>query len=123
MSSMIELKDVTFAYPAEEGKQTKNALDGVTLSIEKGSFVAVLGHNGSGKSTLAKTMNAILVPTGGKVLVEGMDTAQESNLLAIRQRVGMVFQNPDNQIVANVVEEDVAFAPENLGVPSEEPGG
>ena len=120
MSSMIELKDVTFAYPAEEGKQTKNALDGVTLSIEKGSFVAVLGHNGSGKSTLAKTMNAILVPTGGKVLVEGMDTAQESNLLAIRQRVGMVFQNPDNQIVANVVEEDVAFAPENLGVPSEE---
>ena len=120
MSSMIELKDVTFAYPAEEGKQTKNALDGVTLSIEKGSFVAVLGHNGSGKSTLAKTMNAILVPTGGKVLVEGMDTAEEANLLAIRQRVGMVFQNPDNQIVANVVEEDVAFAPENLGVPSDE---
>ena len=120
MSSMIELKDVTFAYPAEEGKQTKNALDGVTLSIEKGSFVAVLGHNGSGKSTLAKTMNAILVPTGGKVLVEGMDTAQESNLLAIRQRVGMVFQNPDNQIVANVVEEDVAFGPENLGVPTTE---
>ena len=120
MSSMIELKDVTFAYPAEEGKQTKNALDGVTLSIEKGSFVAVLGHNGSGKSTLAKTMNAILVPAGGKVLVEGMDTAEEANLLAIRQRVGMVFQNPDNQIVANVVEEDVAFAPENLGVPAEE---
>ena len=120
MSSMIELKDVTFAYPAEEGKQTKNALDGVTLSIEKGSFVAVLGHNGSGKSTLAKTMNAILVPTGGKVLVEGMDTAEEANLLAIRQRVGMVFQNPDNQIVANVVEEDVAFAPENLGVPTAE---
>ena len=120
MSSMIELKDVTFAYPAEEGKQTKNALDGVTLSIEKGSFVAVLGHNGSGKSTLAKTMNAILVPAGGKVLVEGMDTAEEANLLAIRQRVGMVFQNPDNQIVANVVEEDVAFAPENLGVPPQE---
>ena len=120
MSSMIELKDVTFAYPAEEGKQTKNALDGVTLSIEKGSFVAVLGHNGSGKSTLAKTMNAILVPAGGKVLVEGMDTAEEANLLAIRQRVGMVFQNPDNQIVSNVVEEDVAFAPENLGVASQE---
>ena len=120
MSSMIELKDVTFAYPAEEGKQTKNALDGVTLSIEKGSFVAVLGHNGSGKSTLAKTMNAILVPAGGKVLVEGMDTAEEGNLLAIRQRVGMVFQNPDNQIVANVVEEDVAFGPENLGVPTAE---
>ena len=120
MSSMIELKDVTFAYPAEEGKQTKNALDGVTLSIEKGSFVAVLGHNGSGKSTLAKTMNAILVPAGGKVLVEGMDTAEGANLLAIRQRVGMVFQNPDNQIVSNVVEEDVAFAPENLGVASQE---
>ena len=120
MSSMIELKDVTFAYPAEEGKQTKNALDGVTLSIEKGSFVAVLGHNGSGKSTLAKTMNAILVPAGGKVLVEGMDTAEEANLLAIRQRVGMVFQNPDNQIVATVVEEDVAFALENLGVPQDE---
>ena len=120
MSSMIELKDVTFAYPAEEGKQTKNALDGVTLSIEKGSFVAVLGHNGSGKSTLAKTMNAILVPTGGKVLVEGMDTAEEANLLAIRQRVGMVFQNPDNQIVANVVEEDVAFGPENIGVAAPE---
>ena len=120
MSTMIELKDVTFAYPAEEGKQTKNALDGVTLSIEKGSFVAVLGHNGSGKSTLAKTMNAILLPASGQVLVEGMDTKDEGNLLAIRQRVGMVFQNPDNQIVANVVEEDVAFAPENLGIPTEE---
>ena len=120
MSTMIELKDVTFAYPAEEGKQTKNALDGVALSIEKGSFVAVLGHNGSGKSTLAKTMNAILLPASGQVLVEGMDTKDEGNLLAIRQRVGMVFQNPDNQIVANVVEEDVAFAPENLGIPTEE---
>ena len=120
MSTMIELKDVTFAYPAEEGKTPKNALDGVTLSIEKGSFVAVLGHNGSGKSTLAKTMNAILLPASGQVLVEGMDTKDEGNLLAIRQRVGMVFQNPDNQIVANVVEEDVAFAPENLGIPTEE---
>ena len=120
MSTMIELKDVTFAYPAEEGKQTKNALDGVTLSIEKGSFVAVLGHNGSGKSTLAKTMNAILLPASGQVLVEGMDTKDEGNLLAIRQRVGMVFQNPDNQIVANVVEEDVAFGPENLGIAAPE---
>ena len=120
MSTMIELKDVTFAYPAEEGKQTKNALDGVTLSIEKGSFVAVLGHNGSGKSTLAKTMNAILLPASGQVLVEGMDTKDEGNLLAIRQRVGMVFQNPDNQIVANVVEEDVAFACENMGLPPAE---
>ena len=120
MSTMIELKDVTFAYPAEEGKQTKNALDGVALSIEKGSFVAVLGHNGSGKSTLAKTMNAILLPASGQVLVEGMDTKDEGNLLAIRQRVGMVFQNPDNQIVANVVEEDVAFACENMGLPPAE---
>ena len=84
------------------------------------SFVVVLGHNGSGKSTLAKMLNAVLVPTEGSVLVEGMDTADERLLLAIRQRVGMVFQNPDNQIVANVVEEDVAFAPENLGVPPEE---
>ena len=95
-------------------------LDGVTLDIEEGSFVAVLGHNGSGKSTLAKHMNAILLPTGGKVYVDGMDTADEEKLLDIRRTVGMVFQNPDNQIVANVVEEDVAFAPENLGVPPEE---
>ena len=90
------------------------------LTIERGSFVVVLGHNGSGKSTLAKTFNAVLLPGGGKVWVEGMDTADEALLLEIRRRVGMVFQNPDNQIVANVVEEDVAFAPENLGVPSAE---
>ena len=90
------------------------------MQIEKGSFVVVLGHNGSGKSTLAKTFNAVLLPSGGKVYVQGMDTSNEGLLLAIRQRVGMVFQNPDNQIVANVVEEDVAFAPENLGVPTEE---
>ena len=95
-------------------------LDGVSLSIEEGSFVAVLGHNGSGKSTLAKHFNSILLPTGGRVYVDGMDTADEELLLAIRRTVGMVFQNPDNQIVANVVEEDVAFAPENLGVPPEE---
>ncbi len=92
----------------------------MVLLIEAGSFVAVLGHNGSGKSTLAKHLNAVLLPTGGKVLVEGMDTARDDLLLDIRRTVGMVFQNPDNQIVANVVEEDVAFAPENLGVPSEE---
>ena len=95
-------------------------LDGVDLQIEEGTFVAVLGHNGSGKSTLAKHMNAILLPSGGKVYVNGMDTADEDKLLDIRRTVGMVFQNPDNQIVANVVEEDVAFAPENLGVPSQE---
>ena len=120
METMIQTEDLQFAYPAEEGKTAPLALGGVTLSIERGSFVVVLGHNGSGKSTLAKTLNGVLLPCGGRVLVEGMDTRDEAKLLAIRQRVGMVFQNPDNQIVANVVEEDVAFAPENLGVPTEE---
>ena len=118
--TMIETNDLTFAYPAEEGKRSEPALRGVSLSIEKGSFVVVLGHNGSGKSTLAKHMNAVLLPSGGAVYVEGMDTHNQAMLLEIRRRVGMVFQNPDNQIVANVVEEDVAFAPENLGVASEE---
>lgn len=117
--TMIETKDLTFAYPAEEGKRSEPALRGVSLGIEKGSFVVVLGHNGSGKSTLAKHMNAVLLPSGGAVYVEGMDTHNQAMLLEIRRRVGMVFQNPDNQIVANVVEEDVAFAPENLGVASE----
>jgi len=117
---MIETKDLQFAYSADEGTAPVQALQGVNLNIEKGSFVVVLGHNGSGKSTLAKTFNAVLLPSVGKVYVEGLDTTDESLLLAIRQRVGMVFQNPDNQIVANVVEEDVAFAPENLGVPTEE---
>ena len=120
MQTMIETKDLTFAYPAEEGKEPRAALKDVSVSIERGSFVVVLGHNGSGKSTLAKHMNAVLLPSGGAVYVEGMDTRDEACLLEIRRRVGMVFQNPDNQIVANVVEEDVAFAPENLGVPSEE---
>ena len=120
MSTMIETKALEFAYHAEEGQEPVRALKGVDLAIEKGSFVVVLGHNGSGKSTLAKTFNAVLLPSGGKVYVEGLDTANEELLLAVRQRVGMVFQNPDNQIVANVVEEDVAFAPENLGVPSED---
>ena len=120
MNEMIETESLRFAYPADEGGEPVFALRGVDLTIEKGSFVVVLGHNGSGKSTLAKTFNAVLLPAGGKVYVEGMDTLDEGLLLAIRQRVGMVFQNPDNQIVANVVEEDVAFAPENLGVPSEE---
>jgi len=117
---MIETKALQFAYPADEGQEPVPALRGVDLEIERGSFVVVLGHNGSGKSTLAKTFNAVLLPAGGKVYVEGMDTLDERLLLAIRQRVGMVFQNPDNQIVANVVEEDVAFAPENLGVPTAE---
>lgn len=117
---MIETKALEFAYPAEEGEKPVLALRGVDTAIEKGSFVVVLGHNGSGKSTFAKSLNAILLPCGGKVYVEGMDTQDEACLLEIRRRVGMVFQNPDNQIVANVVEEDVAFAPENLGVPPEE---
>ena len=118
--AMIETKELSFSYPAEEGEAPARVLDGVTLTIERGSFVVVLGHNGSGKSTLAKTFNAVLLPSGGKVYVEGMDTQNEDLLLNIRSTVGMVFQNPDNQIVANVVEEDVAFAPENLGVPTEE---
>ena len=118
---MLQTEHLSFTYPAEEGVSTSTtALEDVSLSIEKGSFVVVLGHNGSGKSTLAKHMNAVLLPSGGAVYVEGMDTRGEALLLEIRRRVGMVFQNPDNQIVANVVEEDVAFAPENLGVPSEE---
>ncbi len=116
---IIETKDLRFRYEDEEGP-TPVVLDGVNLNIQEGSFVAVLGHNGSGKSTLAKHMNAILLPSGGQVLVDGMDTNDEDKLLDIRRTVGMVFQNPDNQIVANVVEEDVAFAPENLGVPPEE---
>ncbi|MCD7753836.1 MAG: energy-coupling factor transporter ATPase [Clostridiales bacterium] len=117
--NIIEIKDVAFQYPdVPEGSSL--VLDGVNLSIEQGSFVAILGHNGSGKSTLAKLMNAVYLPNRGTVSVDGMDTADEAHLLDIRRTVGMVFQNPDNQIVANVVEEDVAFAPENLGVPSEE---
>ena len=117
---MLETKNLTFYYPAEEGREATAAVKDVTLQIERGSFVVVLGHNGSGKSTLAKHMNGVVLPSSGKVYVEGMDTCDEALLLEIRRRVGMVFQNPDNQIVANVVEEDVAFAPENLGVPTEE---
>ena len=117
---MIKTQDLAFTYPGTEDQVNTRALRGVDVAIERGSFVVILGHNGSGKSTLAKTFNAVLLPSGGKVYVEGMDTMDESLLLEIRRRVGMVFQNPDNQIVANVVEEDVAFAPENLGVASEE---
>ena len=120
MQPMIQTDALSFSYPVEEGQRRTTALDNVTLSIEKGSFVVVLGHNGSGKSTLAKHFNAVLLPSGGAVYVEGMNTRDEDLLLEIRRRVGMVFQNPDNQIVANVVEEDVAFAPENLGVPTAE---
>lgn len=120
MTEIIKTEDLTFAYPPDEGKEPVQALRGVDLSIARGSFTVILGHNGSGKSTLAKHMNAVLLPVGGKVWVDGMDTSDEDLLLEVRRRVGMVFQNPDNQIVANVVEEDVAFGPENLGVPTEE---
>ena len=116
MEPVIVFDNVHYTYPADE----KESLCGVSLSIEKGSFVAVLGHNGSGKSTFAKHMNGILVPDEGRVLVEGLDTSDEERIIDVRRRVGMVFQNPDNQIVANVVEDDVAFAPENLGVEPKE---
>ena len=116
---IIQTQDLRFSYTNMEG-DSPIVLDGVDLEIAPGSFVAVLGHNGSGKSTLAKHFNAILLPTEGKVYVDGMDTCDEDKLLDIRRRVGMVFQNPDNQIVASVVEEDIAFGPENLGVPSAE---
>ncbi len=116
MEPIIKFENVRFSYPGDE----QESLCGINLEIEKGSFVAVLGHNGSGKSTMAKHMNAILIPDSGKVLIKGMDTADEEQLINIRRSVGMVFQNPDNQIVANVVEDDVAFAPENLGVERQE---
>ena len=116
MDAIIRFENVHYTYPGDE----LESLCGIDLEIEKGSFVAVLGHNGSGKSTLAKHMNAILVPDEGRVTVCGVDTAEEERVIDVRRNVGMVFQNPDNQIVANVVEEDVAFAPENLGVPTEE---
>ena len=117
--AIIRAEALRFSYTSAEGVAPV-VLDGVDLSIQEGTFVAVLGHNGSGKSTLAKHMNAILLPSGGKVYVDGIDTVDEDRLLDIRRTVGMVFQNPDNQIVANVVEEDVAFGPENLGVPTAE---
>ena len=116
MDALIRTEQLAYAYAPDKPP----VFEGLTLSVVPGSFVAVLGHNGSGKSTLAKHFNAILLPCGGRVLVDGMDTADEAKLLAIRGTVGMVFQNPDNQLVANVVEDDVAFAPENLGVAPEE---
>lgn len=116
MAVIIETRELSFRY----SEDSPLALEDVTLSIEEGSFTAVLGHNGSGKSTLAKHFNAILLPSGGKVYVGGIDTTDEARLFDIRKTAGMVFQNPDNQIVANVVEEDVAFACENMGLPPEE---
>ena len=117
--NIITLEHVTFQYNKEEGTPVQ-VLKDISLDIQEGSFVAVLGHNGCGKSTLAKHFNAILLPSGGIVYVGGIDTRSDEEWMEVRRTVGMVFQNPDNQIVSNVVEEDVAFAPENLGVPTEE---
>ncbi|MBQ9906281.1 MAG: energy-coupling factor transporter ATPase [Oscillospiraceae bacterium] len=121
MEKLITIENAHFSYPAaEENEKPAEVLKGISLEFEHGELVAVLGHNGSGKSTLAKLFNAVLLPTEGTVTVAGMDTKDEEKLLEIRQHVGMVFQNPDNQIVATIVEEDVAFGLENLGVPSDE---
>ena len=119
MKQAVQVKNLTYEYPAPEGELSIQVFEDLNLQVEQGSFVAVLGRNGCGKSTFAKHLNAICLPCGGTVCVYGLDTGREENLIPIRRSVGMVFQNPDNQIVANVVEEDVAFAPENLGV---EPG-
>ena len=119
--AMLQAEDVRFHYEQEgEPDHAPVVLRDVDLTVEKGTFVALLGHNGSGKSTLAKLFNALLLPTGGRILVEDMDTADEDNTYPVRRLVGMVLQNPDNQLVSTVVEEDVAFGPENLGVPPEE---
>ncbi len=121
MENIIETESLRFSYGSEDEKsEPAEVLREINLKIKPGEFVAVLGHNGSGKSTLAKHMNGILLPVSGKVWVDGIDTADESRLFELRQRAGMVFQNPDNQIVSSIVEEDVAFALENLGVPYEE---
>lgn len=120
MDNIIEIRNLHFRYDADGENPSEEVLKGIDLDIKQGEFVAVLGHNGSGKSTLAKHLNAILVATDGKVTVDGIDTADETRLFELRQRAGMVFQNPDNQIVSSVVEEDVAFALENLGVPYDE---
>ncbi len=117
--TVIEIKNLEFSYEEDENSPAA-VLRSINLCVKKGEFLAVLGHNGSGKSTLAKHLNAILVPQKGSVTVNGIDTADEEALYEIRQHVGMVFQNPDNQLVATIVEEDVAFAPENLGVPTDE---
>ena len=120
MENAIEVKDLAFRYPGPEDEPEIRVFQDLNLSIEQGSFVAILGRNGCGKSTLAKEFNGINLPSGGAVYVFGLDTAKEENLIPIRRTVGMVFQNPDNQIVASVVEEDVAFAPENLGIEPKE---
>lgn len=116
MADIIDVRNLTVEYMAHEEQQTKTAVNDVSLSIEEGSFTAVIGRNGSGKSTLAKTMNALILPTEGKVFTAGFDTADPDHLWDIRQNAGMVFQNPDNQLVSAIVEDDVAFGPENIGV-------
>ena len=120
MEHAIQVENLSYTYPDQEDSRETEVFEGLNLTVEQGSFVVILGHNGCGKSTLAKHFNAILLPSGGTVWVYGKDTAVEENLIPIRRAVGMVFQNPDNQIVSNVVEEDVAFAPENLGVEPKE---
>ena len=120
LSEIISVEHLAYSYPGPEGSDGVRVFEDLNLTVEKGSFVAILGSNGCGKSTLAKHFNSILLPCGGKVYVCGMDTSREDLVMAVRRRVGMVFQNPDNQIVANVVEEDVAFGPENLGIASPE---
>lgn len=125
MEHIIKAERIVFRYPSDieenqKSVQNEPVLKDISLDIEKGSFTAILGHNGSGKSTFAKHINAILLPESGKMFVDGLDTSDEKLLFSIRQKAGMVFQNPDNQIVATIVEEDVAFAPENMGVPPDE---
>ena len=120
MNDFIKAQGISFSYHVEEGQQPVSVFEDLDVTIHEGELTAVLGHNGSGKSTFAKHLNAILLPSGGKVYIDGMDTADEEKLYDIRQEVGMVFQNPDNQLVATVVEEDVAFALENMGVPPTE---
>ena len=117
---IIRINDVTYEYVKEEEQTRVRALDGVSLDVEKGSFISITGKNGSGKSTLAKNINGLLVPTMGSITVKGLDTREDENIWDIRHTVGMVFQNPDNQIVSSIVEDDVAFGPENMGVPTEE---
>ena len=120
MSEIIKIENLIFEYPADEGQEPKRAIDGVSLEIEKGSFTSIIGQNGSGKSTLAKNLNGLLLPTGGAVYVKGWNTLEEEHIWDIRQTAGMVFQNPDNQLVSSIVEDDVAFGPENIGVEPKE---
>lgn len=116
MANFIEIENLVFEYIKNDDGLAVRAIDGISFSVEKGSFTAVIGQNGSGKSTLAKNINALLTPTSGRVLVDGLDTSDPQNVWEVRQRVAMVFQNPDNQIVSSIVEDDVAFGPENLGI-------